>query len=84
MSNNTNTKKEVNGSCGAIQALFQKAQEICNSDQVISSAEQLEKLEQKICDLADQLQAVRNVDEITSPSRRTDLGRICLISDHKS
>jgi len=30
------------------------------------------------------LDEVRNVDEITSPSRRTDLGRICLISDHKS
>ena len=44
MSNDTNTKKEVNGSCGAIQALFQKVQEICNSDQVISSAEQLEEL----------------------------------------
>ena len=27
---------------------------------------------------------VRNVDELTSTSRRTDLGRICLISDHKS
>ena len=27
---------------------------------------------------------LRNVDEITSTSRRTDLGRICLISDHKS
>ncbi|MEA1901206.1 MAG: hypothetical protein U9N47_10680 [Thermodesulfobacteriota bacterium] len=27
---------------------------------------------------------IRNVDEITSPSRRIDLGRICSISDHKS
>ena len=27
---------------------------------------------------------LRNVDELTFPSRRTDLGRICLISDHKS
>ena len=26
----------------------------------------------------------RNVDELTSTSRRIDLGRICLISDHKS
>jgi len=25
-----------------------------------------------------------NVDELTSTSRRTDLGRICPISDHKS
>ncbi|MBC2695148.1 MAG: hypothetical protein HF982_07720 [Desulfobacteraceae bacterium] len=58
MSNDPSTKKEVNGSCGAIQALFQKAQEICNSDQVISSADQLEKMEQKVCDLADQLQAI--------------------------
>ena len=24
---------------------------------------------------------IRNVDEITSPGRRTDLGRICLISE---
>ncbi|MBC2696633.1 MAG: HEPN domain-containing protein [Desulfobacteraceae bacterium] len=31
-----------------------------------------------------ELKKIRNVDEITSPSRRTDLGRICLISDHKS
>ena len=58
MSNDPITKKEVNGSCGAIQALFQKAQDICNSDQGISSAEQLEKLEQKVCDLTDQLQAI--------------------------
>ena len=27
---------------------------------------------------------VRNVDEITSSSRRIDFGRICLISDRKS
>jgi len=27
---------------------------------------------------------IRNVDELTSSSRRTDLGRICSISDHKS
>jgi hypothetical protein len=27
---------------------------------------------------------VRNVDEITSPSRRIDLGQICSISNHKS
>ena len=27
---------------------------------------------------------LRNVDELTSTSRRTDLGRICSISDHKS
>jgi len=27
---------------------------------------------------------LRNVDELTSSSRRTDLGRICSISDHKS
>ncbi|MBW2167161.1 MAG: CooT family nickel-binding protein [Deltaproteobacteria bacterium] len=26
----------------------------------------------------------QNVDELTSSSRRTDLGRICSISDHKS
>jgi hypothetical protein len=32
----------------------------------------------------DEVKALRNVDEITSASRRTDLGRICLISDHKS
>ena len=51
-------KKEVNDFCGGIQALFQKAQEICNSDQVVSSAEQLEELEQKACDLANQLQAL--------------------------
>ena len=57
-SNDSSTTKKVNGFCGGIQALFQKAQEICNSDQVISSAEQLEKLEQKVCDLADQLQAI--------------------------
>jgi len=30
------------------------------------------------------LAQVRNVDELTSSSRRTDLGRICSISDHKS
>ena len=53
MSNDSSTSKKVNGFCGGIQALFQKAQEICNSYQVISSAEQLEKLEQKVCDLAD-------------------------------
>jgi len=41
MSNDSSTKKEVDDFCGGIQALFQKAQEICNSDQVISSAEQL-------------------------------------------
>ena len=58
MSNEQNTKKEINGFCSAIQVLFQKAQDICNSDQVVSSAEQLEKLEQKVCDLADQLQAI--------------------------
>ena len=58
MSNDPRRKKESNGFCGAIQALFQKAQEICNSDQLISSAEQLEELEQKACDLADQVQAV--------------------------
>ena len=58
MSNDQNAKKEISSFCGAIQALFQKAQEICNSDQVISSAEQLEELEQKACDFADQLQAV--------------------------
>jgi acetyl-CoA carboxylase beta subunit len=58
MSNDPSTKKEVNGFCDGIQALFQKAQEICNSNQVISSAKQLEKLEQKVCDLADQLQAI--------------------------
>ena len=58
MSNDTSTKKEVNNFCGGIQVLFQKAQEICNSDQVISSAEQLEELEQKVGDLTDQLQAV--------------------------
>jgi len=27
---------------------------------------------------------VRNVDELTSTSRRIDLGQICSISDHKS
>ncbi len=27
---------------------------------------------------------IRNVDEITSTSRRIDLGRICSVSDHKS
>lgn len=58
MSNDPSRKKESNGFCGAIQALFQQAQEICNSNQVISSAEQLEELEQKVCDLTDQLQAV--------------------------
>ena len=58
MSNDPNTKKEVNGSYSAIQAIFQKAQEICNSDQVVSSAEQLEELEQKVGDLTDQLQAI--------------------------
>ena len=58
MSNDPNTEKEVNGFCSAIQVLFQKAQDICNSDQVVSSAEQLEKLEQKVCNLTDQLQAV--------------------------
>ncbi|MDL1979690.1 MAG: hypothetical protein LWX52_16680, partial [Deltaproteobacteria bacterium] len=58
MSNDPSTKKEVNGFCSAIQALFQKAQEICNSDQIISSAEQLEELEQKVGDLTDQLQAI--------------------------
>ena len=58
LSNDTSTKKEVNNFCGGIQVLFQKAQEICNSDQVISSAEQLEELEQKVGDLTDQLQAV--------------------------
>jgi|LGVF01.1.fsa_nt_gb hypothetical protein len=42
ISNDTSTKKEVNGFCAAIQVLFHKTQEICNSDQVISSAEQLE------------------------------------------
>jgi len=30
------------------------------------------------------LDEFRNVDELTSSSRRTDLGRICSISDHKS
>ncbi|MBC2695744.1 MAG: hypothetical protein HF982_10815 [Desulfobacteraceae bacterium] len=64
MPNDQNTKKEINVFCGAIQALFQKAQEICNSDQVISSAEQLEKLEQKVGDLTDQLQAIiRNLPD---------------------
>jgi len=57
MSKDPNTKK-INGSCSAIQVLFQKAQEICKSDQVVSSAEQLEELEQKVCDLTDQLQAI--------------------------
>ncbi len=33
---------------------------------------------------SDQTIILRNVDELTSTSRRTDLGRICLISDHKS
>jgi len=37
MSNDPNTKKEINGSCRAIQVLFQKAQEICKSDQVVLS-----------------------------------------------
>ena len=27
---------------------------------------------------------LRNVDELTSTSRRIDLGQICSISDHKS
>jgi len=58
MSNDLSTKKEVNDFCSAIQAIFQRAQEICNSDQVISSAEQLEELEQKVGDLTDQLQAI--------------------------
>ncbi len=58
MSNDPNKKKDVNGFCSAIQAIFQKAQEICNSDQVISSAEQMEELEQKLGDLTDQLQAI--------------------------
>ena len=58
MSNDPNTKKEINGSCCAMQLLFQKAIEIYKSDQVVSSAEQLEKPEQKVCDLTDQLQAI--------------------------
>ncbi len=58
MSNDPSTRKEVNGFCSAIQAIFQRAQEICNSDQVISSAEQLEELKQKVGDLTDQLQAI--------------------------
>jgi len=29
-------------------------------------------------------QEIRNVDELTSTSRRIDLGQICSISDHKS
>jgi len=31
-----------------------------------------------------QAEALRNVDELTSSSRGTDLGRICSTSDHKS
>jgi len=30
------------------------------------------------------LNKLRNVDELTSTSRRTDLGQICSISDHKN
>ena len=41
-------------------------------------------LERYVQLVEDEKKIIRNVDEITSPSRRTDLGRICLISDHKS
>jgi len=34
--------------------------------------------------LVHETMSLRNVDELTSSSRRTDLGRICSISDHKS
>ncbi|MDL1975894.1 MAG: hypothetical protein LWX55_14190, partial [Deltaproteobacteria bacterium] len=66
MSNDPNTKKDANGFCSAIQAIFQKAQAIYNSDQVISSAEQLEELEQKIGDLTDQLQAIIIEEQLQS------------------
>ena len=32
----------------------------------------------------DLIDLIRNGDEITSPSRRIDLGQICSISNHKS
>ncbi len=58
MSNDPNTKKvTVHGFFNELY-LASYGLSRYNSDQVISSAEQLEKLEQKVCNLANKLQAV--------------------------